>query len=258
MAERLKAPLGYIDLRHAIASMWGRMYMSGVPQSVIEAAEARVAQASTTIQQIAEQVRTSSDPKPIALIIDALKSKDLKLFVYSGVSPVVVSVPPASVNAALERTGFLQLTAENAACRFMDFYPRRILDDVRMPGFNSFAFDRFAFCLKAKAFDAWLAGTARRLRWPLDVKRQPRSGRPTLVHLIRPILQDLIVSGRWKQSMPLKSLVVSIRHKINGPKIDRETVKRVMDDLYRETGNLEYRYVRRPRRASTKPRTRPD
>jgi hypothetical protein len=226
MAERLKAPLGYIDLRHAIASMWGRMYISGVPQSVIEAAEARVAQASTTIQQIAEQVRTSSDPKPIALIIDALKSKDLMLFVYSGMSPVVVPIPSSSVNAALERTGFLQLTAENAACRFMDFYPRRILDDVRMPNFTSVAFDRFVFCLKAKAFDAWLAGIARRLRWPLDVKRQPRSGRPTLDHLIRPILQDLIVSGRWKQSMPLKSLVVSIRHKINGPKIDRETVKK--------------------------------
>jgi hypothetical protein len=258
MAEHLKAPLGFIDLRQAVASMWGRMYMSGVPQLVIEAAEAHAAQAGTTIQQIEGLVRTSSDPKPIALIIDALKSKDLKLLVYSGMSPVVVPVPPSSVNAALERTGFLQLTAENAAYRFMDFYPRRILDDLRMPDFASVAFDRFAFCLKAKAFDAWLAGIARRLRWPLDVRRQPRSGRPALDHLIRPILQDLIVSGRWKQRMSLKSLVVSIRCKINGPKIDRETVKRIMDDIYRETGNLEYRYVRRPRRTSTKSRTRPD
>jgi hypothetical protein len=38
--------------------------------------------------------------------------------------------------------------------------------------------------------------------------------------------------------MPLKALVGSIKPKIIGPKIDRETIKRVMDDIYQEIGNL--------------------
>src|SRR5262249_24884409 len=164
-------------------------------------------------------------------------------------------IPMAFVNETLDRTGFLTTGKGNIARRFMDFYPRDLLDGLEIPGLkSSTGFHRFAFCLKEKTLDAWLAATARRSRWPLDFKRHPRTGRPALSHLIRPILQDAIASGRWRQGIPLKSLVHLIRSKIEGPKIDRETVKRVMNDLFKETGNIAYRYVQRSRRLSNKPR----
>jgi hypothetical protein len=256
--RRLKAARGFVDLRHAIASMQHRMYMSGVPAWVTETAEAHAATFGMSLEQIAELVKIPADPPPITLIIDALQSKHLKLFVYSQSGSGLVPVPSSSVTAAMERTGFLRPTAGSATCRFMDFYPRRVLNGVEIPGFRSNKFHHFAFCLKERVFDEWLASIARRSRWPLDVKRHAHSGRPALDHLIRPVLHDLVVSGRWTQDMRLKGLVDSIRLKINGPKIDRETVKRVMDDIYRETGDVAYRYVRRTRRASRQPRTRPD
>ena len=256
MAVRhLKAPLGFIDLRHAIASIWGRMYTSGVLAWLTEIEEVNAKKIDTTFELTAS--RAPKNPEPTTLILEALQSKQLKLFVFLESLGDVLPVPSSAVNDALERTGFLQITAKSAPYRFMDFYPRRVLDDLGVPGLRALKSDSFAFCLKERAFDAWLAGLARRLRWPLDAKRHPRSGRPALDQSIRPVLQDLIVSGRWKQGMPLKSLVELIRSKINGSKIDRETVKRVMDSIYRETGNLAYRYVRRTRRASTKPRSRP-
>jgi hypothetical protein len=133
----------------------------------------------------------------------------------------------------------------------MEFYPGDVLHNLEIPGLKSSAgFDRFAFCLKQKAFDVWLAATAGQRRWPLDFERHRRSGRPALGHLIRPILQDAIAGGRWKQGMPLKSLVHIIRCQIEGQKIDRETVKRAMNDLFNETGNLAYRYPQRRRRVS--------
>ncbi len=198
MAIRLKAPLGFIDLRHAIVSMWGRIYASGAPAWLVEAAEAHATTVGSPLKRTVAAIKFPKDPKPITLIIDALQSKNLKLFIYSGSCPHAVPIPSSSVNAALERTGFLQLTAESALCRSMDFYPRRILNDVELPEFRSVKFDSFAFCPKERAFDEWLAGVARRLRWPLDVKRHPHSGRPSLDHLIRPVLQDVIASGRRK------------------------------------------------------------
>jgi hypothetical protein len=231
------------------------MYASGVPAWLTEIAEANAKKIDMSYE-----LNTSiapGNPQPITVILEALQSKQLKLFVYSESLQDVLPVPSSAANDALERTGFLRIAAKSAPYRFMDFYPRRVLSDVGVPALQTVKFDGFAFCLKERAFDAWLAGVARRLRWPLDAKRHPHSGRPALDQSIRPVLQDLIVSGRWKQGMPLKSLVELIRSKINGPKIDRETVKRVMDNIHRETGNPAYRYVRRTRRASTKPRSRP-
>lgn len=54
--------------------------------------------------------------------------------------------------------------------------------------------------------------------------------------------------------MLLKELVVPIQLRIEGEKVDRETVKKALDELYTETGDLTYRHVRRKRRASAKPK----
>jgi hypothetical protein len=247
-AKRAKAPIGFLDLRAAVTSVRRRLYSSGIPTWVLEAAEANLSRSDSVVRSNNQQKPgNNEDPQGIVSIIQALESKDLALFVYSSFAHRVVPVPSEGVGEALDRAGFLRPTLETIVYRFMDFYPRKVMNGIDVPGFTRPEFDRFAFCLREKLFDNWLAATARRLRWPIDVKRHSGRGRPALGFLIRPVLQDLIDRGRWKQGMPLKSLVVSIRSKIHGETIDRETVKRVMDEIYNETGNLAYRYVRRRR-----------
>jgi hypothetical protein len=151
---------------------------------------------------------------------------------------------------------FFQLTLETIVFRFMDFYPCRILDGFDLPGIRKARFDKFALCLKESAFDDWLASTAHQHSWPLDSKPRRGPGQPKLVPAVKPLLKALIDSGRWRQGMLLKELVFPIKTKLKGRKVDRETVKKGMDELYRETGQLEYRYVRRKRRVSKKPRPR--
>ena len=81
MAVRhLKAPLGFIDLRHAIASIWGRMYTSGVPAWLTEIEEVNAKKIDTTFELTAS--RAPKNPEPTTLILDALQSKQLKLFVF--------------------------------------------------------------------------------------------------------------------------------------------------------------------------------
>jgi hypothetical protein len=60
----------------------------------------------------------------------------------------------------------------------------------------------------------------------------------------------------WRQGMPLKALVVAIQPKIKGAKVDRETVKKAMDELYHETRQLKFRCARRERKVLAKRRTR--
>src|SRR5262249_46985986 len=80
MAERcIKAPLGFIDLRHAIGSMRGRMYLSGVPAWVLKAAEEHV-RPGATFKEITRVTEIPIHPTPIALIIEALQSENLRLF----------------------------------------------------------------------------------------------------------------------------------------------------------------------------------
>ena len=117
-------------------------------------------------------------------------------------------------------------------------------------------FDKFAMCLRESAFDSWLASTARQQCWPLDAVPRSGRGRPRLVPIVKSIVKDLIDSDQWRQGIPLKVLVVLIQPKIRGAKVDRETVKKAMDELYRETRQLEYRYTRRERRVLPKRRAR--
>jgi hypothetical protein len=111
-------------------------------------AEANARKLDINFEDVASSVKVPTNPEPITLIIDALQSKDLKLFVYFESRQDILLVPLSAVNDALERTGFLQKTAESVHYRFMDFYPRRILNDVELSGFKSVKFASFAFCLK--------------------------------------------------------------------------------------------------------------
>jgi hypothetical protein len=252
------APNGCLGLRLAIASIRRRMFTSGIPAGLIDAARANLAEAADLthgkIPRTPVRPRMPAYPEPIEFIADALRSGHLKLFIYTENRQHLIPVPGIGAVEVLERAGFFRPARETIAFRFMDFLPRRILDSLDLKGINKAQFDEFALCLRESAFDIWLASTARQQSWPLDAKPRRGRGRPQLGPIIKPILKDLIDGGRWRQGMLLKELVVPIQSKVEGEKVDRETVKKAMHDLYRETGQLEYRYVRRKRRASTKRR----
>jgi hypothetical protein len=178
------------------------------------------------------------------------------LFIYIESRQRVIPIPATYVQEVLEKAGFLQRTREAIVFRFRGFYPRRILNAVASPELRRTRFENFAFCLRERLFDDWLAHTAHQMHWPLDLKRRRGPGRPQLVPIVKPVVKSLIESGRWRQGMFLKELVGPTQSKIKDQKVDRETVKKAMLELYRESGKLEYRYVpRKRRRASTKRRT---
>jgi hypothetical protein len=256
--NRTIAPIGYIDIRPAITFVRRRMFTSEIPARVMDAARANAALAERgdltpdEIFKISEQPQIPAYPEPIELIADTLRSGDLTLFIYAENYHHVIPVPAICVHAVLEKVGLLHRTRDTIILRFKNFFPRQILDGLDLPG--SGQFETFALCLRERAFDDWLSRTARQRSWPLDAKPRRGSGRPTLVPIVKPIVKDLIDSGRWRQGMVLKRLADRIKSKLEGGKVDRETVKRAMDELYRETGQLEYRYRRLKRRASTKSR----
>src|SRR5215510_7154068 len=260
------APPGYIDLRLAIESIRCRMFTSEIPPELLAAAEANLALAAhTTPDQILERLELfrlpaptelSRHPKPKELIVEALRRGALTLFIYVESRQRVIPIPPTYVQEVLEKAGFLRVTREAIVFRLRGFYPRRLLNAVASPELRKARFENFAFCVHERLFDHWLAHTAHHLQWPLDLNGHRGRGRPSLVPIIKPIVKSLIDSGRWKQGMPLKGLVSAVQSKIKDQKVDRETVKKAMLELYRENGKLEYRYVhRKRRRASTRRRT---
>ena len=250
---RINAPLGYIDLERAIGFVWRRMFTGAIPAWLLDAAKSNVTLAErgsltfVEISNTSKQSQFPEYPKPIELIGDALRSGDLVLFLYGNKNHHVIAVPTICSQAVLERAGFLQAAREAHILRFKRFLPRHILDDLDLPGIKRGQLEVFALCLREKVFDDWLAGTARKYSWPLDAKPRRGRGRPKLIPVAKLILQDLIDGGDWQQGMLLKRLVALIQSKLKGEKVDRETVVKSMNELYRETGQLEYRYLRRKR-----------
>jgi hypothetical protein len=236
------------------------MFTSEIPPQLIEAARTNVAEAanltSHKIFKISSRPPMPAYPKPIKLVADALKSGHLTLFIFAEGLQRVIPVPGSCTQKILERAGFFRLTRETVGFRFTDFFPRRILEGLDFSGIRIAQFDRFAMCVRESAFDSWLASTARQQCWPLDAIPRLGRGRPQLVPIVKSIVKHLIDGSQWRQGMPLKTLVVQVQPKIKGAKVDRETVKKAMDELYHETRQLKYRYARRERRVFAKRRTR--
>jgi hypothetical protein len=257
LSEGRMAPSGYIDLRSANEFVRCRMFTAEFPAHLVEAAKENLASAANLItDNIPKQLPSPSYPRPIELIVDALKSGGLALFIYDESRRNVIPLPATCTQEVLRRAGFISPTRDTIGFRLVDFYPHRLLDGFDLHGISKARFDRFAFCFRENEFDEWLASAARLQSWPLDSELRRGAGRPKLVPLVKPLLKGLITSGQWRQGMGLKELVFPIQSKLKGKKVDRETVKKAMDQLYRETGQLEYRYVRRKRRPSKKPRAR--
>jgi hypothetical protein len=179
-SHRNIAPVGYLDLRAAIASVRRRMFTSEIPASLIEAARTNVADAANLPARNVRP-RMPAYPEPIRFVADALGSGRLTLFIFSESLRRVIPVPITCTQEILERLGFFRSTRETIGLRFMDFFPRRILVGLDFPGISMVQFDRFAVCLKESAFDSWLASTARRQCWPLDAIPRSGRGRPRLV-----------------------------------------------------------------------------
>src|SRR5262249_50571562 len=218
-----------------------------IPAWLMDAAKSNVTLAERGELTLAEIPNPSKEsqfpeyPEPIELIGDALRSGDLVLFLYGNKNHHVIAVPTICSQAVLERAGFLQATREAHILRFKRFLPRHILDDLDLAGIKRGQLEVFALCLRERAFDDWLAGSARKYSWPLDAKPRRGRGRPKLIPVVKLIVKDLIDSGDWQQGKLLKRLVALSQSKLRGEKVDRETVVKSMDELYRETGQPEYR-----------------
>jgi hypothetical protein len=249
-----RAPSGYLDVRPAIAAVRRRMFTSEIPVAVLKAAQTNVARGTQVPVKVRVEANALPFPDPARVVVAALLSGDLKLFIYAKFGQTVIPAPVASLHIALQKAAIIQVTKGNVAFRFMAFYPRELLNDLEVPGFEKASFDRFALCIREKHFIDWLARSARQLCWPIDLTRRLGPGRPRLISIVKPIVKELIENGQWRQGMLLKELVVPIQLRIEGEKVDRETVKKALDELYTETGDLTYRYVRRKRRASAKPK----
>jgi hypothetical protein len=238
------------------------MFPSGMPPSMIEAAKANVTKAVPVDLTAYGGVSISAGPPllaypdPTKLIADVLESGQVTLFIFFPNLRRVIPVPADRVQEILERLGFFRPTRETIGFRLRGFFPKRILAGFDLPGMDATPFNEFALCLRESVFDDWLARTAREQGWPLDAPRPSGRGRPPIVPSVKPIVKDIIDSGRWQQGMPLKALVIAIQSKIKDKKVDRETIKKTLDELYHETRQLTYRYARRERKVLVKRPTR--
>ena len=108
-AQRAKAPMGFLDLRAAVASVRRRLYSSGVPAWLLEAARANLSRADSVVRSDNQQKPSSNEhPRAITFIIRALQSTDLALFERQTMVSVVGLRNPALASASptlLEGTG---------------------------------------------------------------------------------------------------------------------------------------------------------
>ena len=169
-SNRNVAPIGYLELRAAIASVRRRMFTSEIPVWLIEAARANLAEAANLAAhknlRISVRPRMPAHPEPIKFVADAIASGRLTLFIFAENLQRVIPVPVNCTQEILDRLGFFCSTRETIGLRFMDFFPRRILVGLDFPGISMVQFDRFAVCLRESAFDSWLASTAHQQCWP--------------------------------------------------------------------------------------------
>jgi hypothetical protein len=108
------------------------------------------------------------------------------------------------------------------------------------------AFFHSALYLKRNEFDAWYSKQKSRLRWPSQrASRKPRIGRPSKTDDLRTSVIARVEEGSWSATQPVAELERLLASK-GAPK--RNTLKRIIDQIFIETGDPHYRII--PRRRS--------
>lgn len=103
-----------------------------------------------------------------------------------------------------------------------------------------------AMYLKQSEFNAWYIKQKSRGRWPSQRKsKRPRIGRPSKqTDELRTSVIARVEEGSWSATRPVAELERLLASK-GAPK--RNTLKRVIDQIFRETGDHRYRIMPRKR-----------
>jgi hypothetical protein len=177
--DRNIAPIGYIDLRPAITSLRRRMFVSEIPEKILEAAETNVKLVGSKIPIfVSDQPQNARDLQPMDLLADSLHSGALTMFIYAESQLSIIPVPAICTCPVLEKAGFLSLTRKNVAFRFRNFYPRQILDGLNIPRLEEGQFEEFGLCLRERKFDEWLRRHCASNALAAGRKTSPRSWSP--------------------------------------------------------------------------------
>ncbi len=109
-----------------------------------------------------------------------------------------------------------------------------------------------ALHLRCDEFDLWYKQQRSRGRWPSQrTSRKPRVGRPSKqTEALRNSIVARVEEKRWTGQQGIAPL---LRLLASRPPVDRETLRRTVERIYLETGDVRYRVIRRRR---TKPALR--
>lgn len=223
--RRKGPPVGYIDLRAALDLVRRRMFGADVPAHLVEAAEANITYALNPVPRNPppKPPKLPTYPEPLEMITDAVRSGNLSIFLYTDSANYVVPISATLVDDLLRSTGFSRPSRETIVYRFKDHYPRSVLNRLDLPSVRRKKFERFALCLRERAFDDWMAETSHQQSWPLGAKPRRKRGRPDRVSVVTSLVKTFVASGRWQTGKPLKLLVGLVNSKLKGEEVDRET-----------------------------------
>lgn len=113
---------------------------------------------------------------------------------------------------------------------------------------------RSALYLPRDVFDAWYERTRSKRNWPSQrSSKRPRTGRPSKqTDVLRHRIIALVNEGQWSaQQNSLASLIRLLKAKGETP--SRQTIERILEQLYREKGDDRYRTGKRAKRTTGDP-----
>ncbi len=125
---------------------------------------------------------------------------------------------------------------------------RTELLDAGIVGDLAKSFSASGCFLEEPAFRIWLERRERRRRSSQDgdIARAAALGRPPKIGIIKPVIIELVESGHWDRSRPLKRLVALVNRRLLSDNVSWDTVATAVDDLFSET--RDGRYDRRRKR----------
>jgi hypothetical protein len=191
----------------------------------------------------------------VTLIDDALKKGELSVFVLpeSNERGTPLKVPSEVLGKMIRIRGGL---------------PDRVVQPIRIFAGDPIApellaaLSKSALYLRRKEFEPWYKTGRKKRNWPSHAKQRnslrqhpnnkPPMGRPSKQNDLRAPIVMLVAEGSWSARQKIADLV-RLLLKFKGVVADRDTARRVVDQLYKETGKQAY--WRRVRKRSKVKRT---
>jgi hypothetical protein len=102
------------------------------------------------------------------------------------------------------------------------------------------ALSKSALYVRRKEFDAWYKKARSKRNWPSQRSScKPRMGRPPKQNDLRDPIVALVKDGQWSVRQKITDLVRLLESK--GRVATRDTASRIVDQLFKETGEQRYR-----------------